>query len=75
MLRTKGVKKGKNFTGGYSPNKYNIRKMTRRREAPGQGTGFGLPLISEIEFIRASVLLAVKLPSDMRTGSRVIHWI
>ena len=47
----------------YFKKKFKERERSRGI-VPGQITVLGLPFISEVEFIRPSVLLAVKLPSD-----------
>ena len=60
----------------YFKKKKSKRWWERERSVvPGQITVLGLPFISEVEFIRPSVLLAVKLPSDMWAQCWVIHRI
>ena len=44
-----------------------------RQSIPGQITFIWLPSILEVEFIRAAILLAVKLLADVRTCKRVIE--
>jgi hypothetical protein len=48
-------------------------EQERQSTIPGQITFIWLPSILEVEFIRAAILLAVKLLADVRACKRVIE--